>query len=152
MDIAIARAEQAAFRDGRAPRREKKGYVFSGGIHRGTDHVGRPDADVHHHGGNLARDHRVAMRHGDRKVFVGGEDRLRHTSALLFGLGIGLDDRGKVGSRIAEKVFDPALGKKTEIGCGDAVRLTGRHRASPLSLHALGRWFRLERHGVGARD
>ena len=68
-----------------------------------------------------------------REVFVGGEDRLRHTGTLLFSLRIGLDDRGKVGSRIAEEVFDPALGKKTEIGCGDAVRLTGWHRASPQS-------------------
>ena len=92
------------------------------------------------------------MRHGDRKVFVGGENWLRHTGALLFGLGVGLDDRGKVGPRISEEVFDPALGKKTEIDCGNAVLLTGRHRVLLFALHALGRWFRLERHSVGARD
>jgi hypothetical protein len=46
------------------------------------------------------------------------------------------------------KVFDAALGKKTEIGCGDAVRLTaGRASSFP---YRPGRWFRLERYGVGA--
>ena len=135
VDIAVARAEQTRFRDGRAPGREKNGDVFAGRIHGGTDHVGRPDADVHHHGGNFPRNHRVTMRHGDGKVLVSSEDGLRHAHALLFGLGVGLDDRGKVGPGVAEEVFDPAIGEKSEIGGGNAVRFSGWHpAASPFCL------------------
>src|SRR5262249_23025120 len=103
------RAEQASFRDRRAPGREKNGDVFAGRIHGGADHVGGPNADVHHYGWNFSRNHRIAMRHADRKGFMGGEGRLGGTRALWFGLGVGLYYRGEVGSGVAEKVIDSAL-------------------------------------------
>jgi hypothetical protein len=69
---------------------------------------------------------------------VGGEDGLGNARALLLGLGVGLNDRGKVGSGVPEEIVDPAIGEKSKVGCGDAVRFSGWHAiASPLLPHTL---------------
>ena len=81
-----------------------------------------------------------AMRHGDRQVFVGNDQRLRHLGVGLFRAREGLDDRREIGAGIGEKVVGAVIGERAqERLSGDrgavfhvgALRL-GSHEFGPL--------------------
>ena len=74
---------------------------------------------MHHYGGDAPRDHAVTVRHGDGKVFVRGQDRLRNGDPGLRRLRVGFDHRREIRARVAEQIIDPAIGQEREVGGRD---------------------------------
>ena len=114
MDRPVARGDVASLGDRRAAGGEQDRDVVARGVDDAVDRVGGSHGDVHHHGGRLAGDAVIAVRHrhGDVLVRHGHEPR---------GLGVlrlreRLHDRGEIGSGIGEHVLDAALSEPRNVG------------------------------------
>ncbi len=117
----VAAAEQAALGDGRAPRGEEDGHLGPRGVDEAAQRIGGAHDHVDHHRLRLARNHGVAMGHGDRRGLVRHRDGLGAGQPIGLATGIGLDQGREVRPRIGEEIVHPARGKKLEIGVGGAL-------------------------------
>src|SRR5437660_141293 len=89
------------------------------GVHQAADRVGGADGDMHHHGGDLARGAVIAVRHRHGDVLVRNRDESGKLGLVAGVAGERFHDRGKIGARIGEHVFDAALAETREVGFGD---------------------------------
>ncbi len=114
--------------------------MLARGIEQAAQRIGRAEPDVRHHQLRLAASERGAVRHRDRDVLVRHQHRLDAGAAARERL----DERRKVGARVAEQARDAVLAHPREVAlCDGFLRL--RHARSPsqamarISISAPGR-------------
>ncbi len=134
VDVGVARAWEPLLGQRRAAGGEEDRHVGARCIEESAQRVGGADADMHHDRRHPPRRRGIAVRHRQRQIFVRRNQRLRRRQAAMRRLGVGLDDRRKIGPGIGEEVFDAALGEERQIRLGDAVDIEflARHAAAPV--------------------
>ncbi len=118
VDVDVAGARGAGLGDGSAAGGEQEGDVVAGGVDQGVDGVGGADVGVGHDGLGAAGDGGVAVGHGDGGVFVGHDHGAWDGAVGAGGAGVGLDDRGEVGTRVGEEVVDALGGEGVQVVFG----------------------------------
>ena len=136
VDRAAARTERAFLRDRRAARRQNERHAIAREVCQVVDRVSGADVNVNHHRLRTAVHQVGAVCHGDRKIFVRHQNRLRHLGVGLLGAAEGLDDRREVRAGIGEEIVGAVIGQRAQecLG-GDCWPLSARCRR-----HALFPW------------
>ena len=77
----------------------------------GVGGIGGADVDMHQHALAAPGDKRIAPGHVRRRILMRAVQNARHRLASLLAMRHFLDDRGVIGTEIAEQIFDPKLGQ-----------------------------------------